>query len=181
MSALLLITTCIGIEDSRRGSCCWERHRQTSRLVRILILLNAALKLWTRLQSSVPERKKSRTGRAVASTTSQRHVSSPTLDALGEHSNGAGIGKSGKHKGSRMKGGVFLGPVRVLLQEIVTTAEAVRMQKCRVDHRGPFSCSVCCTAHALPFRVREKMVQYCRHRTHEVPRLCLTFATQHVP
>ena len=36
--------------------------------------------------------------------------------------------RSGKHKGSRMKGGVFLGPTRVLLQERETTAEGVRMK-----------------------------------------------------
>ena len=33
MSALLLTTTCIEFEDSLRGSCCCERHRQTSRSV----------------------------------------------------------------------------------------------------------------------------------------------------
>ena len=36
--------------------------------------------------------------------------------------------RSGKHKGSRMKGGVFLGPARVLLQERETTAEGVRVK-----------------------------------------------------
>ena len=36
--------------------------------------------------------------------------------------------RSGKHKGSRMKGGVFLGPPRVLLHERETTAEGVRMK-----------------------------------------------------
>ena len=36
--------------------------------------------------------------------------------------------RSGKHKGSRMKGGVFLGPPRMLLQERETTAEGVRMK-----------------------------------------------------
>ena len=36
--------------------------------------------------------------------------------------------RSGKHKGSRMKGGVFLGPARVLIQERETTAEGVRMK-----------------------------------------------------
>ena len=34
--------------------------------------------------------------------------------------------RSGKHKGSKMKGGVFLGPARVLIQERETTAEGVR-------------------------------------------------------
>ena len=37
--------------------------------------------------------------------------------------------RSGKHKGSRMKGGVFLGPARVLFQERDTTAEGVRMKR----------------------------------------------------
>ena len=36
--------------------------------------------------------------------------------------------RSGKHKGSRLKGGVFLGPARVLIQERETTAEGVRMK-----------------------------------------------------
>ena len=36
--------------------------------------------------------------------------------------------RSDKHKGSRMKGGVFLGPARVLIQERETTAEGVRMK-----------------------------------------------------
>ena len=36
--------------------------------------------------------------------------------------------RSGKHKGSRMKGGVFLGPARVLIQDRETTAEGVRMK-----------------------------------------------------
>ena len=34
----------------------------------------------------------------------------------------------GKHKGSRMKDGVFLGPLRVLLQERETTVEGVRLK-----------------------------------------------------
>ena len=36
--------------------------------------------------------------------------------------------RTGKHKGSRMKGGVFLVPARVLLQERETTAEGVRVK-----------------------------------------------------
>ena len=32
MNAPLLTITCTDIEDSLRRSCCWERHRQTSRL-----------------------------------------------------------------------------------------------------------------------------------------------------
>ena len=36
--------------------------------------------------------------------------------------------RSGKHKGSRTKGGVFLGPARVLIQKRETTAEGVRMK-----------------------------------------------------
>ena len=55
MSALLLTTTCIEIEDSLSGRFCWERHCQTSRFVKILIWLNAVSKLWTKLQSSASE------------------------------------------------------------------------------------------------------------------------------
>ena len=36
--------------------------------------------------------------------------------------------RAGKHKGARMKGGVFLGSARVLLRERETTAEDVRMK-----------------------------------------------------
>ena len=36
--------------------------------------------------------------------------------------------RSGKHKGSKMKGGIFCGPARVLLQERETTNEGVRMK-----------------------------------------------------
>ena len=55
MSAPLLTTICIEIEDSLRGRFCWERHRQTSRFVKILIWLSAVSRLWTKLQSSVSE------------------------------------------------------------------------------------------------------------------------------
>ena len=61
----------------------------------------------------------------------RRHPSSPTFEALGSR---RGVGDLA-NTGSGMKGGVFFRSVRVLLQEIVTTAEAVRMQRCRVDHR----------------------------------------------
>ena len=89
--------------------------------------------------------------------------------------------RSGKHKGSSMKGGVFLGPARVLLQERETTAEDVLYERCSLDHRGHLSSSVCSTALVCPVRVRVKIVQYRGHRSHELPRPCQTFATQHVP
>ena len=53
MSARLFTKTCIEILDSLRGRCCCERHRQTSRFVRIILLLSTVLQLWTKLQSSV--------------------------------------------------------------------------------------------------------------------------------
>ena len=71
-----------------------------------------------------------------------------------------------------MKGGVFFLPARVLLQERETIAEGVRMKGVFLDHRGYFSRSMCCTAPAFPFRVREKIVQYRRHRSHQFPRHC---------
>ena len=37
------------IEDSLRGSCCCERHPQTSHFSKILIWLSAVSKLWTKL------------------------------------------------------------------------------------------------------------------------------------
>ena len=52
--------------------------------------------------------------------------------------------RSGKHKGSRMKGGVFLGPARVLLQEretegvrmkgVVWITEGASLVRCAVQH-----------------------------------------------
>ena len=80
-------------------------------------------------------------------------------------------------QGSRMKGGVLLGPARVLIQERETTAEGRSYERCCLDLRGYFSCSMCCTAHAFPFPVREKIVQHRRHRSHQFPRPCQTFAT----
>ena len=53
MNAQRLKMTCIDFEDFLRGSCCWERHRQTSQFVKILIWLSAVSKLWTKLQNSV--------------------------------------------------------------------------------------------------------------------------------
>ena len=79
-----------------------------------------------------------------------------------------------------MKGGVFLGPARVLIQERETTAEGVRMKgvvwitegtslvRCAVQHLRSLS------------RVREKIVQHRRHRSHQFPRSCQTFASQHI-
>ena len=52
MSALQLTMTYIETEDLLRGSCCWERHRQTSQFAKILIWLSAVSKLWTKLRSS---------------------------------------------------------------------------------------------------------------------------------
>ena len=36
-----------------RGSCCWERHRQTSLFAKSLIWLRAVSRLWKKLQNSV--------------------------------------------------------------------------------------------------------------------------------
>ena len=72
--------------------------------------------------------------------------------------------RSGKHKGSRMIGGVFLGPARVLIQERETTAESVRMKG--VVWITEVFCSVRCTAPAFPFRDREKTVLHRGHRIH---------------
>ena len=86
--------------------------------------------------------------------------------------------RSGEHKGSRMKGGVFLGLARVLIQKRETTAEGVRMKGAVWITDG--TCSMCCTACAFTFRVREKIMQHRRHRSHQFPRPCQTFATQHI-
>ena len=53
MNALQLTMTYIETEDSLRGSCCWERHRPTRQLAKILIWLSAVSKWWTKLRNSV--------------------------------------------------------------------------------------------------------------------------------
>ena len=53
MNALQLTMTYIETVDSLRGSCCWEKHRQTKQLVKILIWLSAVLNWWTKLRNSV--------------------------------------------------------------------------------------------------------------------------------
>ena len=88
MSAPLLTTTCSDIEDSLRGSCCWGKHRETSRFVQILILLSAVLKLWTRLQSSVSVQRKGRAKRTSKRScrfenAARNFIKPETLEALG--------------------------------------------------------------------------------------------------
>ena len=101
----------------------------------------------------------------------------PDLGSDGQQKNGAGIERSGKHKSSRMKIGVFLGPARVLLQARENNRWKRSNEQFRVHHWESFSCSECNTALAFAFRVREKIVQHRKHRSHELPRPCLTFAT----
>ena len=48
-----------------------------------------------------------------------------------------------------------------------------KYERCCLDHRGYFSCSMCCTT-AFPFRIRQKIVQCRRHRSHHFPRPCQT-------
>ena len=86
----------IEIEDSLQGSCCWEKHRQTSRFVRTLILLSAVLTLWTRLQSSVSEWRKKRTKLTSRWSCHFQNVakkfSKPDHGGIGQQVNGAGTG-----------------------------------------------------------------------------------------
>ena len=98
-----------------------------SRCVKILILLNALLKLWTKPQSSVSVRKKSRTRRSLRRSCHIKNIEKFIKPFVG------GIAAS---------------------------------EWCWL---------VCC------FRVREKEVQHHRHRSHEFPKPCQTFPTQHVP
>ena len=69
-----------------------------------------------------------------------------------------------------MKGGVFLGPARVLIQERETTAEGVRVKGVVWITEG-ISLVRCAVQHLL---------QYRRHRSRQFPRPCHTFATQHI-
>ena len=87
--------------------------------------------------------------------------------------------RSGKHKGSRMKGGVFLGPARVLIQERETTTEGVHLKGVVWITEGTSLVRCALTAPAFSFRVREKIVQHRGQRIHQFPRPCQTFAMQH--
>ena len=82
-----------------------------------------------------------------------------------------------QHKGSRMKAGVFLGRAHVLLPERETTTEGVRMKGVVWITEGT-SLVRCAVQQMRSFR--EKIVQHRRHRSHQFPRPCQTFATQHI-
>ena len=113
MNALLNATKCIGIEELLPGSSCWVKYRQTIRFVKSLILFSVVLKLWTRLQSSISERRKSRTkliSRKICHFENDaKKFIKPNVGSTGQHVNGAGTGDLANNA-SRMKGGVFLGP-----------------------------------------------------------------------
>ena len=84
MTALLLTTTCIQID------------RQASRFVKILILLSAVLKLWTRLQCSVSERRKSLTKctskRSCLAENAAKKFIKPDLKSIAQPGNGVRTG-----------------------------------------------------------------------------------------
>ena len=70
--------------------------------------------------------------------------------------------RSGKHKGSRMKGGVFLGPARVLIQERETTAEGVCMKGIVWITEGT-SLVRCAVQHLRSFRPKRQRGMHCLH------------------
>ena len=113
------LVTYFKIEDSLCGSCCWERHRQTSQFAKILIWLSAVSKSWTKLQNSVSVWRKSLTKRTSKRSCHFENVAKkfikPDFGGTGQQEHGAGIGDLANTKGSRMKGGVFFGPTRVAL------------------------------------------------------------------
>ena len=132
MNALQLTMTYIETVDSFCGSCCWDKHRQTKQLVKILIWLSAVLNWWTKLRKQRLRVKEESNKAYIEEELSFRkrrkeiHQDRPwRLWAAGEW---CWYWRSGEHKGSRTKGGVFLGPARVLIQERETTAEGVRMK-----------------------------------------------------
>ena len=86
----------------------------------------------------------------------------------------------GKHEGSRMKGGVLVSPAHVLLQERETTTEGVRMKSVVWITEGT-SLVRSAVQDLRSLSESDKIAQYHRHRSHELPRVCQTFATQHVP
>ena len=79
-----------------------------------------------------------------------------------------------------MEDGVFLGPARVLLQERETTAEGVRVKGVVWITKGTSLVRCAVQTPAFLFRVRERIVQHRRHGSHQFPRPCQTFATQHI-
>ena len=117
MNALHLTMTYIETEDSLRGSCCWERHQQTSQVAKILIWLSAVSKLWTKLRHSVSVKDESYNAYneeelSLRKRRKEIHQARPWRHwATGER---CWYWRFGKYKGSRMKGGVFLGPARAL-------------------------------------------------------------------
>ena len=96
MNALPLTVTYIETEDSLRGSCCWERHRPTRQLAKILIWLSAVSKWWTKLRNNVSVSRKSRIRRAWRRNCHFENVAKkfikPDLGGIGQQVNGAGIG-----------------------------------------------------------------------------------------
>ena len=80
-----------------------------------------------------------------------------------------------------MKGGVFLRPARVLLQERETTAEGVRVKGVVWITEGT-SLVRCAVQHLRS--LSESETRLCsiadQHRSHQFPRPCQTFATQHI-
>ena len=131
MNAPQLTMTYIETEDSLRRCCCWERPTdktacedpdQAQCSVEVvgeaakqrLRVKEESYKAFIEEELSLRKRRK------------EIHHARPWKHwAAGEW---CWCWRSGKHKGSRMKGGVFLGLARVLIQERETTAEGVRMK-----------------------------------------------------
>ena len=132
MNALQLTMTYIETEDSLRGSCCWERHRPTRRACEDPDLTQCSAEVVDEAAKQCLRVKKESYKAYIEEELSLRkrrkeiHQARPWRHwAAGEW---CGYWRSGKHKGSRVKSGVFLGPARVLIQERETTAEGVRMK-----------------------------------------------------
>ena len=82
MNAPLLTMTRIEIKDSLRGSCCWERHRQTGRFAKILNWLSAVATQRLRVKEE----------RSCQFENAAERFIKPDLGGTGQQVNGAGIG-----------------------------------------------------------------------------------------
>ena len=154
-----------------RGFSPWQllmgKNRETKQLVKILIWLSAVLNWWTKLRNSLRVKEESykayieeelslrKRRKEIHQARSWRHW------AAGEW---CWCWRSGKHKGSRVTGAVFLGPALVLIQERETTAEGVRMKGVVWIFEGT-SLARCA-------------VQHLRSRSESEKRLCSILRTQ---
>ena len=152
-----------------RGSCCWERHRQTSRFAKILIWLSAVSKWWTKLRNSVSVWRKSRTRRTSRRSCHFENVAKrfikPDLGGIGQQVNGAGIRDLANTRVPEWKAAFFVG------RHVCWFQNEKRPLSC-LRYRGHFSPFVrCAVQHVRSLSESEKkIVQHRKHRSHQFPK-----------